>query len=84
MDWMNKAACVGADPELFYHRDNTAETLKAKKICASCPVQGECLEFDLSHDLQWGTWGGVGEERRREMKRKQQDTLARTALRSAS
>jgi len=39
----------------------------AARLCAGCPVQRECLEFELrtagAHTV--GVWGGLGEDNRR-------------------
>ena len=44
MTWRERVACAGKDPEIFFS-DNANQ---AKRICARCPVQIECLEFALS------------------------------------
>lgn len=80
--WMNEAACVGADPNLFYHTGRTPEVFKAKQICDSCPVKGQCLEFDLAAEHQWGTWGGVEQEERRKIKNRQ-NNVGRSAVRNS-
>ena len=41
--WMEKAACVGRDPELFYSFDKDEEAL-ALAVCRSCPVLETCRE----------------------------------------
>jgi len=40
---------------------------KAKKICATCPVREECLEFGLTEPI--GIWGGLTPKERRIVKR---------------
>jgi WhiB family redox-sensing transcriptional regulator len=43
----------------------------ARRICASCPVQHECLEYALRNRIDHGVWGGCSErERRRILKRR--------------
>jgi WhiB family redox-sensing transcriptional regulator len=63
-----EAACIGADPDLFFpgkgRNDDCAE---AKAICAGCPVRDECLEAGMSQDF--GIWGGTTERERRRLRR---------------
>ena len=67
--WRQKAACRGVDPDIFYPvTDEEAEDAKA--ICASCPVQGACLEWALSVREKDGVWGGATERERRRILRR--------------
>ncbi|MBV8160632.1 MAG: WhiB family transcriptional regulator [Acidimicrobiia bacterium] len=66
--WREQAACRDAAAELFFpvrgHTDVEIEA--AKRVCATCPVQRECLEFALLSHEEFGIWGGTtGRERRR-------------------
>jgi WhiB family redox-sensing transcriptional regulator len=38
--------------------------LRAKAICASCPVTGQCRAFSLVNGEPYGVWGGRSEEER--------------------
>ena len=64
--WQDSAACKDADSSIFLS-GVTSRVLKAKAICATCPVTRECLEFALAHeDFEPHVYGGMtGEERRR-------------------
>ena len=64
--WQDSAACKDADSSIFLS-GVTSRVLKAKAICATCPVTRECLEFALAHeDYEPHVYGGMtGEERRR-------------------
>lgn len=53
--WMNDAACVGADPNLFFE---TARETDAKAICRDCPVEGDCYRYARLEGIDWGVWGG--------------------------
>ncbi|MEE9125380.1 MAG: WhiB family transcriptional regulator [candidate division NC10 bacterium] len=46
---------------IFYDLDPT----DAKRICAECSVQEQCLDIALSTPEFYGTWGGKSEEERR-------------------
>ena len=41
----------------------------AKAICATCPVQQECLDFALKTRQEFGIWGGTTEDERRALAR---------------
>ena len=66
--WRDRAACVGADPDLFFppEEGGKGQARKAKAICAGCPVRVECLDHALRHGEHWGIWGGVPERDRRQ------------------
>ena len=59
--WHEKAACRGADPDLFFPSEEggKAQAWKAKAICAGCPVRAECLDHAVRHGEHWGIWGGT-------------------------
>lgn len=82
MDWRHQAACLDEDPELFFPIGNTGPALlqveEAKKVCARCPVRQECLDWALSAGQDYGVWGGMSEDERRALKRRN----ARSRLRS--
>ncbi len=44
--WMAHARCREADPALFYPR-SADQSFYAKRVCDSCPVAAECLDFAL-------------------------------------
>lgn len=69
--WTDHALCADTDqydPAWFDHDgDKTQRPIQereAKKVCAQCPVQVECLEEALSR-YEWGIWGGTNEDERR-------------------
>lgn len=69
MDWSNRAACLRAEPEVFFPVGSGGvaldEITAAKAICASCAVLAECREYALSSRQPFGVWGGLDEEQRR-------------------
>jgi WhiB family transcriptional regulator, redox-sensing transcriptional regulator len=69
-DWWDSAACAQVDPDLFFpaHASSGVNRL-AKRICAGCPVRGECAEYAVKHDEGFGVWGGMTERERRRLKR---------------
>jgi WhiB family redox-sensing transcriptional regulator len=73
--WVNRAACArpGIDPDIFFPNKGDGRggprTAEAKSICRACPVVAECLEFALDCPDLRGIWGGVGYNRRQEIRR---------------
>ncbi len=68
--WRDYALCAQADPEAFFP-DKGGSALKPKRICASCEVRAQCLEYALANDERHGVWGGLSEHERRPLRRKQ-------------
>jgi len=68
--WVGFAACRDADPELFFTDGNGDGTAVALRICAGCPVQGECLDWALLARAAFGVWGGTTEQERRRLQRR--------------
>ena len=73
MDWRHESACRDEDPELFFPIGNTGPALtqidEAKAVCRRCSVVDECLR-----------WGGLSEDERRALKRRNARLRARGGL----
>jgi WhiB family transcriptional regulator, redox-sensing transcriptional regulator len=70
-DWRAYAACKSEDPELFFPvGQKDAQIEAAKLICRRCIVIDDCLTFGISSGSDFGIWGGMTEEERRELKRR--------------
>ncbi len=72
-NWRHQAAChgqwdvfFGPDGETTEQRD--AREAQAIAICRPCPVRQPCLVHALSRPSQHGVAGGVGEERRKDLR----------------
>jgi WhiB family redox-sensing transcriptional regulator len=77
MGWMEQGLCRDRAPATFFPSDGVGVDV-ARKICATCPVKDDCLEYALENRIDHGVWGGCSErERRRIMKRRRQ-TLVRS------
>lgn len=79
-DWRERASCRGVDPELFYPvgdswegAGNAARAEAALAVCATCPVQLECLTDAVERGDVFGVLGGTLPGERRDLSR-----LART------
>ncbi|MFM1826338.1 MAG: hypothetical protein RLZZ37_973 [Actinomycetota bacterium] len=68
--WQEKALCAQTDPEAFFP-EKGGSTREAKRVCGSCEVRAECLEYALENDERFGIWGGLSERERRRMRRSQ-------------
>jgi WhiB family redox-sensing transcriptional regulator len=81
MDWRHIAACRDEDPELFFPIGNTGPALlqieEAKSVCRRCPAREECLQFALETGQDAGVWGGLSEDERRALKRRNARARAR-------
>ncbi|MGH8937160.1 MAG: WhiB family transcriptional regulator [Acidimicrobiia bacterium] len=67
--WMERAACRGMDPALFFPlSDEEAEAGLA--VCRTCPVREECLEYALEARERYGIWGGTTERERKRILRR--------------
>jgi WhiB family transcriptional regulator, redox-sensing transcriptional regulator len=67
-DWRSRAACLSADPDLFFPISSSGpardQVAKAKAICAGCQVRQECLKYALTTHQIHGVWGGTSEKER--------------------
>lgn len=64
LTWQDKSLCSQADPEAWFP-EKGGSTREAKRICRSCEVRAECLDYALEHDEGFGVWGGLSERERR-------------------
>jgi WhiB family redox-sensing transcriptional regulator len=69
LSWQERALCAQTDPEAFFP-EKGGSTREAKKVCLSCEVRGECLEYALANDERFGIWGGLSERERRKLKKR--------------
>lgn len=67
--WQERALCAQTDPEAFFP-EKGGSTREAKKVCTSCDVRSECLDYALANDERFGIWGGLSERERRKLKRR--------------
>jgi len=82
--WRARAACRGADTDLFFEhisrrgRDAARIINQAKSICARCPVRVECLKTALENDER-GIWGGTTFKERQRLRAERRRQPAETA-----
>lgn len=53
----NAPGCRDANPELWF-AERPADLMRAKTICACCPLRTACLAGALERSEPWGVWGG--------------------------
>jgi WhiB family redox-sensing transcriptional regulator len=62
--WHSLALCAQTDSEAFFP-EKGASAKPAKRICAECPVQTQCLDWALDRGERYGIWGGTTHNERR-------------------
>lgn len=71
MEWSDQAACLSAEPELFFPvgtGDGALDDITtAKAVCARCSVLDNCRSYALRTRQPFGVWGGLDEDERRAM-----------------
>jgi WhiB family transcriptional regulator, redox-sensing transcriptional regulator len=67
--WQSDSLCAQTDPEAFFP-EKGGSTRDAKKICSSCEVRSQCLEYALENDERFGIWGGLSERERRKLRKR--------------
>ena len=84
MDWRHDAACRDEDPELFFPIGTTGpafdQTEAAKAVCRRCSVTDACLAWAMETGQDAGVWGGLSEDERRSLKRRNARARARAAV----
>ena len=81
-EWRDEALCRNSNPELFFPIGNTGPALmqieEAKAVCRRCPVIETCLAWALESGQDAGVWGGLSEDERRALKRRNARLRARS------
>ncbi len=72
-EWMADGKCRSVSPETFFPSDGLG-VIQAQKICASCEVADQCLEYALENHIDHGVWGGRSERERRRILRSRRRT----------
>jgi WhiB family transcriptional regulator, redox-sensing transcriptional regulator len=73
--WMLQGSCRGSQTRAFFPSDGSGVE-SAQRICRTCPVREECLEYALRHHIDQGVWGGASErERRRIIRRRRAEAV---------
>lgn len=78
-DWRRYAACKGESPQVFFFED-TSPNHQARRMCVTCPVRIDCLEYATEFEKDWGIWGGVTARVRLTLRRLMLQTKSKTVL----
>jgi len=74
MNWRNRSACLDESPELFFPIGTTRHAIlqieAAKAVCRRCTVATICLTWAIEAHQDEGVWGGMSEDERRALKRR--------------
>lgn len=74
-DWVELAACANhPEPRLWFPEVGVPGA--ALRLCHSCPVKEECLEYALVEKIPHGIFGGVGVDARKKMLAKRRAGVA--------
>lgn len=69
LGWQADALCAQTDPEAFFP-EKGGSTREAKRVCETCEVSAQCLEYALENDERFGIWGGLSERERRKLRKR--------------
>ncbi|SCK20360.1 Transcription factor WhiB [Streptomyces sp. ScaeMP-e48] len=85
--WQEHGACRDEDPDLFFPAGTTgpyaAQTEEAKSICRRCPVMERCAAWALETREAAGIWGGLTENERNRIHRRQTRHFGMTLAQAA-
>jgi WhiB family redox-sensing transcriptional regulator len=66
--WRAAGACASADPDLFFPVSSSGRAIaqidQARRVCASCLVRRQCLDFAMETVEAEGIWGGTTADER--------------------
>lgn len=72
--WQPIALCRGNHSHLFFppstqerKEERERREVRAKSICAICPVREQCYDYAMAIREPYGIWGGFTESERRQM-----------------
>jgi|SRR5215471_3828657 len=72
--WKDKSKCKDLDPykadQLFFPEGNKANLFAAARAyCETCPVRMTCATYAIVLGINWGAWGGMSPNERRQWAR---------------
>lgn len=60
--------CAEVDPDIFFPEKGES-THAAKRVCQSCPVMAQCLDWAFRNDERFGVLGGMSAKERQKVRR---------------
>jgi WhiB family redox-sensing transcriptional regulator len=70
--WREAAACIDVNPaevSFFPDKEDLGAIVRAKAVCATCPVADVCLSWAIETNQSEGIWGGHTAKERRRLRR---------------
>lgn len=69
-EFQAEASCLGIDSEFFFPEKNiwSIENQQVKKLCQTCMVKKDCLDYALRHSVD-GIWGGTNRRQRQKLRK---------------
>ena len=67
-EWFADAVCSSADPDAWFP-ELGGDPRPAQRICRTCPVIDECLDYALKNNFRHGVYGGLTGRQRRKLQR---------------
>jgi WhiB family redox-sensing transcriptional regulator len=61
--WRKSAACKGAATSDFFSTGQE-KVREMKRLCDTCEVRTQCLNFALENEITWGIYGGMTAQER--------------------
>lgn len=82
--WDGTEPCVTSGADFFDYKETTGRKTKEnvlwlKQFCDSCPMQLECATYAIKHE-EYGFWGGMTEEQRKEFRKAHKIQLIRPEM----
>jgi WhiB family transcriptional regulator, redox-sensing transcriptional regulator len=84
LEWRRLAACKSVDPNLFFPvsgGNSSRQVAQAKALCGTCAVRRQCLQYAIRQDEDYGVWGGLTADERRQVSWPEANTELRSAAR---
>lgn len=79
--WMEDSKCSDEDLKLFFpdkDKEMGINTRKAKNICESCSVKEECRDYAILHKIEYGIWGAMTPNQRKNFKKENPNKYSET------
>lgn len=69
--WREAASCLDAPAGVtfFPDKEDFGAIVRAKAVCATCPVADVCLSWAIESNQSEGIWGGHTAKERRKLRR---------------
>lgn len=68
-DWVDEAACLEGDPDMWFPAPSDEATIEAAQtVCRACPVITICLDYAIPQPGLEGIWGGLTPDQRQQVR----------------